>query len=143
MMEEDEDEGDGPEEEKGEEEEEGKLGPYKSWCLPPSVPPRQAFEYLESGKEFPSMMLLDVMMPGPSGFEVVAQIRNQRNLSHSQLPVVMLSARSPQEATASEAFRCGATDYMQKPFCSVVLKHRLNVMEEVRQEIRKAQAPRR
>jgi len=102
-----------------------------------------AFEYLDSGKEFPSLMLLDVMMPGMTGFEVVSKIRNERKLSHSQLPVVILSARSPQDATANEAFQSGATDYMQKPFTSLVLKHRLSVMDKVRQEIRRAAAAER
>jgi len=99
----------------------------------------EAFAYLDSGKEFPSLMLLDVMMPGLTGFQVVKEIRDKRNLSHTQLPVVMLSARSPQEATANEAFDSGATDYMQKPFSATVLKHRLTVIHEVRQEIRKAE----
>lgn len=79
-------------------------------------------------------MLLDVMMPGLTGFQVVHEIRNKRNLSHTQLPVVMLSARSPQEATANEAFESGATDYMQKPFSAAILKQRLMVIFEVRQE---------
>jgi len=99
----------------------------------------EAFEYLDSGKEFPSLMLLDVMMPGLSGFEVVKEIRNKRALTHTQLPVVMLSARSPQEATANEAFESGATDYMQKPFSANILKSRLSVINEVRQELRKAE----
>jgi len=99
----------------------------------------EALEYLDSGKEFPSLMLLDVMMPGMTGFEVVHEIRNKRNISHTELPVVMLSAKSPQEATANEAFVSGATDYMQKPFSAIILRHHLHVINEVRQELRSAE----
>jgi len=100
---------------------------------------KDAFDYLDSGKEFPSLMLLDVMMPGMTGFEVVKEIRNKRGLSHTQLPVVMLSARSPQDSTAQEAFESGATDYLAKPFSHTILEQRLNVLSDMRQEIHKAQ----
>lgn len=45
-----------------------------------------------------------------------------------------------QEAASCEAFSCGATDYVQKPFSSAVLRHRLRIAAEVQGELRRARA---
>ena len=58
------------------------------------------------------LVLLDVEMPGISGFEVLSRLRATH--SQTQLPVIMVTARTDGTDTV-EAFRLGANDYVTKP----------------------------
>lgn len=62
------------------------------------------------GKEKPDLVILDVMMPGISGWEVLARIRQ-----NSQVPVIMLTAKGTPTDTA-KGLLGGADDYIKKPF---------------------------
>lgn len=59
------------------------------------------------------LVILDVMMPKMSGYEVCTIIR--KNLSLIELPVIMLTAKS-QLSNICMGFQCGANDYVIKPF---------------------------
>jgi DNA-binding response OmpR family regulator len=59
----------------------------------------------------PDLMILDVMLPGVSGFEVCKKIRE---LKHT-FPIIMLTARD-QEIDKVTGLNIGADDYMTKPF---------------------------
>ncbi|MBI2935940.1 MAG: response regulator transcription factor [Chloroflexi bacterium] len=56
------------------------------------------------------LVLLDLMMPGPDGFEVCQKIRQT-----SDVPIIILSARG-QERDKVRALNLGADDYLTKPF---------------------------
>jgi DNA-binding response OmpR family regulator len=56
----------------------------------------------------PDILLLDIIMPGIDGFEVLKELR-----TFSKLPVITFSASS---ANYSEAMRLGASDFIAKPF---------------------------
>src|SRR5262249_44176518 len=56
------------------------------------------------------LVLLDVMLPGLDGFEVLHQLRH-----HSSVPVIMLTARTEQ-ADRVLGLNAGADDYLAKPF---------------------------
>ncbi|KIG15687.1 Phosphate regulon transcriptional regulatory protein PhoB (SphR) [Enhygromyxa salina] len=58
-----------------------------------------------------SLVLLDLMLPGGDGFEVLKQIRRAR----PRLPVIILTARG-READRVLGLRLGADDYVVKPF---------------------------
>ena len=58
------------------------------------------------------LVLLDVEMPGLSGFDVLGRIRESH--SSTELPVIMVTARAD-GADIVEAFRLGANDYVTKP----------------------------
>ena len=58
----------------------------------------------------PYLILLDVMLPGMDGFEVLRRVREK-----SQVPVIMLTARE-EETDKVEALDMGADDYITKPF---------------------------
>jgi two-component system, OmpR family, alkaline phosphatase synthesis response regulator PhoP len=62
-------------------------------------------------QERPDLVLLDVMMPGMNGFEVLSLLRE----SDAELPVLMLTARST-EADRIAGLNSGADDYIVKPF---------------------------
>ena len=57
-----------------------------------------------------SLIMLDVLMPGPNGFEVCERIRQT-----SEVPIIMLTAKAT-ESDIVEAFGRGADDYLTKPF---------------------------
>ena len=61
----------------------------------------------------PDLIILDVMLPGRSGFEILQDIRAGETTS--DLPVLMLTARG-QESDKDMAERYGASKYMTKPF---------------------------
>ena len=70
-----------------------------------------ALETIE--KSQPELLILDVMLPGKSGMEVLNLVRNHPQ--HSTLPVILLTARSL-ESDRIEGFEMGADDYITKPF---------------------------
>lgn len=61
----------------------------------------------------PDLIILDVMLPGRSGFEILQDIRADAEVSGR--PVLMLTARG-QDSDRDLAERYGATKYMTKPF---------------------------
>lgn len=68
------------------------------------------------------LILLDVMMPGISGFEVLKEIRNT-----SSIPIIMLTARE-QEIDRIKGFDFGADDYVVKPFSPRELMSRIKAI---------------
>lgn len=56
-------------------------------------------------------IILDVMLPGITGFEIARQLRN----AHISTPILMLTARD-EVADKISGLDCGADDYMTKPF---------------------------
>ncbi|MEM7073878.1 MAG: response regulator [Pseudomonadota bacterium] len=61
----------------------------------------------------PDLVILDVMLPGKSGFDILQEIRSDDRFNG--LPVLMLSARG-QAKDMEMAERAGASRYMTKPF---------------------------
>ncbi|MEC4853612.1 MAG: ATP-binding protein, partial [Jaaginema sp. PMC 1079.18] len=72
----------------------------------------EALQLLEEGLR-PDLVLLDVMMPHLTGYEVAVKIREL--FLPSQLPIVMLTAKN-QDVDVIEGFASGANDYLLKPF---------------------------
>jgi len=63
----------------------------------------------------PDVLVLDVMLPGRSGFEILQEMRADPGLA--ALPVLMLTAKG-QERDREQAERAGATRFMTKPFAN-------------------------
>jgi len=87
----------------------------------------EALAYLESGRPC-DLILLDVMMPKLSGFEVCERIRQRR--SSAALPVILLTARN-RVSDLVTGFSSGANDYLAKPFASDELLARVRVHLEL------------
>lgn len=68
------------------------------------------------------LVLLDVMMPGPDGFETLEAIRK-----FSQVPVIMLTARN-EEYDKLNGFQLGVDDYVAKPFSPKELMARIGAV---------------
>lgn len=73
------------------------------------------------------LVLLDVMMPGISGLEVLTQIR--RTFTSQQLPIIMVTANSMSNDVV-EALKLGADDYVTKPIDFEVALARINTQIE-------------
>ncbi|MGK5094007.1 SpoIIE family protein phosphatase [Deltaproteobacteria bacterium TL4] len=82
---------------------------------------QEALEKIEEHK--PDLLLLDVMMPRMTGFEVCIKVREQYNAT--QLPIILLTAKN-QVDDLLEGFDSGANDYLSKPFSKSELLARAN-----------------
>ncbi len=101
---------------------------------------RDALHAIEKS-EF-DLMLLDVMMPGMSGLEVLGAVRRSRSVS--DLPVIMATALGGSDDIV-EALRHGANDYVTKPFdfpvvlarveTQISLKHAARQIVELAQQL--------
>lgn len=80
----------------------------------------KALEFINNNKVH--LTLLDVMMPGIDGFDVLREIR-----SISDMPVIMLTAKE-EEADRIKGFDLGADDYVVKPFSARELMRRIKVI---------------
>lgn len=72
---------------------------------------RQALEKVE--KENPDLVLLDVMMPDMSGFEVAQHLKSNPNTA--DIPIIFLTALNS-TADIVKGFQVGANDFISKPF---------------------------
>lgn len=72
---------------------------------------QRALQILLSAPQLPDVVILDLNMPGLSGFDVIQAIRNTSELRH--LPVVILST-SDSSADVARAYDLLATSYMVK-----------------------------
>lgn len=86
-----------------------------------------ALDQLESDTDY-DLVLLDIMMPGATGLEVLGRLRD---LAHRRaVPVVILTAKG-QDADRDEAFSLGASDFVTKPFSPKKLLARIDeILEE-------------
>lgn len=73
-------------------------------------------------KHSPDLILLDIMMPEKSGFEVCEELKADEQLS--EIPVIFLTARSDEEDIL-KGFKQGGADYITKPFNSEELLARV------------------
>jgi len=80
------------------------------------------FEALESLDPRPDVVVLDIMLPGLDGLEVLRRIRKE-----SSVPILLLSARG-EEIDRVVGLEIGADDYMTKPFAMRELVARIRAM---------------
>ena len=80
-----------------------------------------ALEAFQQNKDL-SAVILDIMMPGPDGWQVCKEIRKT-----SAVPVLMLTARA-EEFDQLMGFESGADDYVTKPFSPAVLVKRIEAL---------------
>jgi two-component system, OmpR family, response regulator AdeR len=81
----------------------------------------------------PAVVLLDLMLPGLSGFEVLRTLRQSGSAGH-KTPVLVLTARAS-EGDVLDGFAYGADDYVTKPF------RPREVMARLRALLRRSQPP--
>ncbi len=82
-----------------------------------------ALDIINNGNKI-DLVMLDVMMPKMSGFEVCQKIREKH--SPIELPVILVTAKN-QATDLIEGFSSGANDYLTKPFSKYELLARINL----------------
>ena len=70
------------------------------------------------------LILLDVLMPGDSGFEACRRLKSQP--STAEIPVIFVTAKDACQDTV-EGFRVGGVDYITKPFQAEIILARVHV----------------
>lgn len=91
-----------------------------------TIPARDGPEALEIiAKDCPDLILLDVMMPKMSGFEVCRRIKN--NPKTSDIPVIMVTALN-EFGDIERAIDSGTDDFLSKPVNKLELLTRIKTM---------------
>ncbi|KQT41291.1 MULTISPECIES: two-component system response regulator [unclassified Methylophilus] len=73
-------------------------------------------------KEKPRLILLDVMMPGMTGFEVCKQLKDDPDTQ--TIPVIFVTALAD-ETDESQGFKAGGVDYINKPISPAIVRARV------------------
>lgn len=76
------------------------------------------------------LVLLDVMMPGKSGLEVLQEIRIGKNKKLHDIPVMMITAKSSTE-DIDQALAIGANSYIVKPFRGTSIRQKVRTILEI------------
>ena len=87
---------------------------------------KTALELIENRRPTLDLAILDVMMPGLDGFEVLREVREQET-GDNHLPVMLLTARA-EDADQVRGLEGGADDYVTKPFSPIVLAARVRTL---------------
>ena len=90
-------------------------------------------EEFDNGKDFfqrvseqaPSLMLLDIMLPGEDGLEILSRVR--KNPATEKTPVIMVTAKTT-EIDKVKGLDSGADDYLTKPFGVMELISRVKAL---------------
>ncbi|MCC6574890.1 MAG: response regulator [Planctomycetes bacterium] len=77
----------------------------------------------------PSVILLDVQLPGMSGFEAAELIRSREKTRY--VPIIFLTGVETTQASHFKAYSVGAVDYMVKPVQPEVLRSKVSVFVEL------------
>ncbi len=76
-------------------------------------------------RELPELIVLDLMLPGMDGYEVLTALRGQERTA--QIPVILLTARRDEDERI-RGFEVGADDYITKPFSARELVLRVEAL---------------
>jgi DNA-binding response OmpR family regulator len=77
-----------------------------------------------------NLVLLDVMMPGKSGIEVLTEIRTGSNKAIRDIPVMMITAMSSTD-DIDAALAVGANSYVIKPFRGTTIREKVRTILEL------------
>ena len=86
---------------------------------------RQALDFLKTDSRTIDAIILDVMMPGMSGYEVCEKLKS--NPATRKIPVIFLTARIDAEDEA-RGFDVGAVEYIYKPIFGPILLRRIQAL---------------
>jgi len=99
---------------------------------------------LERAEELlPDLILLDILMPGMNGFEVLAKLKKSDKTK--AIPIIFITGLN-ENSNESEGLAIGAVDYIRKPFDTTIVKYRIrnqikiiNLQRDLKQTIKDAE----
>lgn len=74
-------------------------------------------------------ILLDINMPQPDGLETASLIRKRDRCRN--IPIILVTAHTPDQAQLLRGYECGAVDYLVKPLLPEVLRYKVRVFVEL------------
>ncbi|MDO8990106.1 MAG: ATP-binding protein [Sideroxyarcus sp.] len=84
---------------------------------------------IATGSAPPDLILLDVLMPGMDGYEVLTRLRN--NPATSDIPVIFITGLDSVE-DEEKGLKLGAVDYITKPYCLPIILGRVHTQLELK-----------
>jgi len=81
-----------------------------------------AIEFVE--EELPDIILLDILMPGLSGYDVCEKLKSNEKTQH--IPIIFVSSKVD-AADQMRGLKLGAVDYIAKPIDPFVVRDKLNI----------------
>lgn len=105
----------------------------RGWEVESAVDGEAARARLADGAPIPDLLVLDVMMPGIDGFQVLSWLRAHENLY--DIPVVMLTARTTFE-DETQGWERGCDAYVRKPFETEELLATLDMVLDASPDLR-------
>ena len=93
--------------------------------------------FLEMAKALPDLLLLDVIMPGTDGVQLLQELKSDKRWR--DIPVLMVSSLSPDDMT-EKTFGLGAADFIRKPFRPRELIARVQAQLRMHRILQSAQA---
>lgn len=100
----------------------------KEYQIIPMNNSKQALARLAKATIMPDIMILDIAMPGISGFDMIMRMKTSEKMKN--IPVVFLSG-DKENATELEAYRLGAVDFIRKPVVAPLLKKRIELQADL------------
>jgi two-component system, sensor histidine kinase and response regulator len=79
-------------------------------------------------KDF-ALILLDANMPGMSGFETAAMIRQREKTRH--IPIIFVTAHHQEQKYVAQSYQLGAVDYIVKPYDPDILRSKVRVFVDL------------
>ena len=97
-------------------------------------------EAMEKDPSQYDLLILDVMMPGMSGFELAERLKAEEQTSH--IPIIFLTAKDTEDDTL-QGFGLGADDYVTKPFSvrEVVARVKAVLARSQKREVKESHIP--
>ncbi len=76
-----------------------------------------------------ALLIIDIQMPGMSGFELVQMIKQRKKTSG--VPIIFLTAYYSEDRHVLEGYGTGAVDYLHKPINPTILRSKVDVFAEL------------
>ena len=89
---------------------------------------KSAIQRLAKATLMPDIIVIDVDMPGVSGFDLATRLKS--NEKAKNIPIIFVSA-DRENATEMEAYRLGAIDFIRKPIVPELLKKRIDLQTDL------------
>ena len=83
-----------------------------------------------------ALLILDVRMPGMTGFELAQMIKERKKTA--QVPIIFLTAYYSEDQHVLEGYGAGAVDYLHKPVNASILRSKVAVFAELYRKNREA-----